>query len=573
MRAGNPMATELDRQLKDIVDRLTAPGGPLETGTVKRDGLDYLAFKQAPPSLAAMFAATCAKFGDAPFLVDGDTRLSFAETHALAARVARGLIARHGVRRGEMVGIAARNSASWIVLFMAVEIAGGCAVLLNGWWTGEELAGGIALAGCRLVLADKERAARLEDFDHGAQVVTFGHGDPAKGLATVIAQEGDAPPLPELTGDDLATLLFTSGSTGASKGAWSDHRAVVSGAMTYAGLSLTALTLLTDQGRAPTEQPAILVNVPLFHVTGLVPLFLQSFLIGRKLVVMPKWDAREAMRLIEAERITYFIGVPLMSFEIATHPDRRQFDLSSCAFYAAGGAPRPPEHVARIREALPHSYPLLGYGLTETNAVGCANLTENYLAKPGSTGPAIRPLVDIAIFGDDGEALPQGETGEVAIRSIANFGGYWNNPEATASAIRTDGYFLTGDLGYLDEDGYLFIVDRKKDIIIRGGENISCIEVEQAIYAHPAVAEASVFGLPDEKFGEVPSAVYLAKPDHQLDPEELRIFVAAHIAAFKVPVHVWQEHEALPRLGTEKVDKRALKARYADSGGGAKGSP
>ena len=310
--------------------------------------------------------------------------------------------------------------------------------------------------------------------------------------------------------------------------------------------------------------------MPLFHVTGEVPLLLQSYLSGRKLAIMPKWEAREAMRLIEAERIGFFIGVPLMSYEIASHPERGNFDLSSCVIFAAGGAPRPVEHVARIREAMPQGFPALGYGLTETNGAGCANLSENYLAKPGSTGPANRPITEIAVFGEDGEPVPPGETGEVAIRTIANFLGYWNNPKATAAAIRPDGFFLTGDLGYLDEDGYLFIVDRKKDIIIRGGENISCIEVEQAIYAHPAIAEASVFGLPDEKFGEVPAAVYLVKQGQTLDPEALRSFVAQHIAAFKLPVHVWQEHSALPRLGTEKVDKRALKARYAKGGGGAK---
>ena len=276
-----------------------------------------------------------------------------------------------------------------------------------------------------------------------------------------------------------------------------------------------------------------------------MPLFLQSFLIGRRLVLMPKWDAREAMRLIEQEGVTYFVGVPLMSYEIATHPEREQVRPDAAAYhFAAGGAPRPVEHVTQIREALPHAFPMLGYGLTETNAVGCGNFNENYLAKPTSTGPASRPIVELAIFGDDGAKLPAGQTGEIAFRSIANFGGYWNNPEATAAAMRDDGFFLTGDLGYTDEDGYLFIVDRKKDIIIRGGENISCIEVEQALYAHPDVAEASVFGLPDERFGEVPVAVVFAKPGHALDQEELRTFVAGQIAPFKVPVQIWQEQRA-----------------------------
>ena len=563
------MASEIDRQLNAAMDWLTAPGGPLETEMVMRGGNALPAFKQAPASLAAMFEASCAKHGEALFLVDSTVRLSFAETYALARRMAAGLIVRHGVARGDRVGIAARNSANWIIAYMAVLMAGGCVTLLNGWWTGNELADGIEQTGCKLVLADKDRAARLTDQTHGAKLVVFAHGDPESGLAGLMAAPGEDTPLPGLAGSDLATILLTSGATGTSKGAFSDHRSVVHGAMSYAAQTLMLLTWLTGRGEAPTSQPIALVSIPLFHITAEVPLFLQSFLIGRALVLMPKWDTREAMRLIEQERITYFVGVPLMSYEIATHPERGNYDLSSCVSFVAGGAPRPIEHVTHIREALPHAFPLIGYGLTETNAVGCGNFNENYLEKPTSTGPASRPIVELAIFDDAGEPLPAGKTGEIAFRSIANFSGYWNNPEATADAIRSDGFFLTGDLGYCDEDGYLYIVDRKKEIIIRGGENISCIEVEQALYAHPAVAEASVFGLPDARLGEVPVAVVFAKPGHALDLEELRTFVAAQIAHFKVPERIWQESEPLPRLGTEKVNKRALKARYAELGSGA----
>ena len=564
------MASDLDRQLMAIMDQLVAPGGPFETKTVTRGGQDYPAFVQAPLSLPGLYAFSVARYGDAPFLVDGDLRLTFAETHALAMRLASGLLAQHRIERGARIGIAARNSANWILAYMAVTLAGGCATLLNGWWTGAELAEGIALAGCQLVLADSERARRLDGLDHGSESVIFGHGDPASGFGDLLLPETGA--LPEITGEDLATILYTSGSTGAAKGAWSEHRAAVHGAMSYAAQSLMVLTQMSGAGKAPQGQPCALVNVPLFHVTGEIPVFLQSFLIGRKLVIMGKWDALEAMRLIEAERVTYFVGVPLMSYEIATHPERHRFDLSSCLSITAGGAPRPVEHVGRIRESMPDGFPLLGYGLTETNGVGCANFNENYLAKPDSTGPASRPIVQLAIFADDGSAVPQGEMGEIALRSIANFGGYWNNPDATNAAIRADGYFLTGDLGYIDADGYLFIVDRKKDIIIRGGENISCIEVEQALYAHPGVAEACVFGLPDAKFGEVPAAIFLARDGHELDGEALRSFAATRIAAFKVPAVIWQHTEPLPRLGTEKIDRRLLRTRYAAHGSGAKGS-
>ncbi|MBA4353579.1 MAG: AMP-dependent synthetase, partial [Novosphingobium sp.] len=430
-------------------------------------------------------------------------------------------------------------------------------------------ASGIDLVDCRYVIADGARARRLEGHAHGATVLPIEHDcGYEQGLSALLAKGGGmATILPDLTGDDLATVLFTSGSTGVAKGAYSDHRGVVQGTMSYVAQTVSVLAVLTARGQAPASdiQPATLVNVPLFHVTGEVPVFLQSFALGRKLVLMAKWDALEAMALIEREKVTYFVGVPLMSIEIATHPERDNYDLTTCVSFAAGGAPRPIEHVDRIRKALPHAFPLLGYGLTETNGVGCGNFNENYLAKPGSTGTASRPLVDLAILDDAGNALAQGEVGEVAIRSIANFIGYWGNEKATHEAITEDGYFRSGDLGYLDAEGYLFIVDRKKDVIIRGGENISCIEVESAIYAHPCIAEASVFGLPDEKFGEVPAAVYLAKEGCSATEQELLAFLKDHIAPFKIPVRLWEVQDPLPRLGTEKVDKRTLRARYTEA--------
>ncbi|WP_374283383.1 class I adenylate-forming enzyme family protein [Novosphingobium sp.] len=558
------MRTELDLAMDQAVAALTAPGGMLETVPFERYGRQLPMIKAAPATLVDYINHYCEQHGDTPFLVDGPIRLSFREVQAAARVVAGGLVAGHGVQKGDRVGIAARNSANWIIAYIAVLMAGGCATLLNGWWTGEELAGGIELAGCKLVLADAQRAQRLDGFEHPARLVLFSHDcDWREGLAALLAQGGGADtPLPQLTGDDLATLLYTSGSTGQSKGAVSDHRGVVQGTFSYVAQTLTVLTVLTQRGEAPTMQPCSLVNVPLFHVTAEVPLFLQSFAIGRKLVLMPKWDAEEAMRLIEAEKVTYFVGVPLMSFEIATHPNRAKYDLTSCTSFAGGGAPRPVDHVRRIKDALPHAFPLLGYGLTETNGAGCGNLNENYLAKPGSTGTATKPLMELGILDDAGAVLPAGQVGEVAFRSVVNFLGYWENPEATAAAITPDGWFRTGDLGYVDEDEYLFIVDRKKDIIIRGGENISCIEVEEAIYAHPDVAEASVFGMPDEKFGELPTGVYLVKEGRTLSEAALQEFLKLHIAAFKVPVRLWQEQENLPRLGTEKVDKRTLKARY-----------
>ncbi|HEX8420190.1 MAG TPA: fatty acid--CoA ligase family protein, partial [Sphingomonas sp.] len=358
----------------------------------------------------------------------------------------------------------------------------------------------------------------------------------------------------------------TSGSTGQSKGALADHRGIVQAIFNYLAQAMMMVGLATQDGNPPEGQPSTLLTVPLFHVTAEVPVFLQSFAMGRKLVLMPKWDAEEAMRLIEAEGITYFVGVPLMSFEILTHPNRAKYDLSTVTDFAAGGAPRPEEHVRRIESELGtpegKGAPLIGYGLTETNGVGTGNWRSNYLAKPNSAGRPSAPLVDLAILDDDGRPVPTGERGEVCLRTICNFVEYWNRPDATAAAYTADGYFRTGDIGYLDEDGYMFIVDRKKDIIIRGGENISCLEVEAALYEHPAVAEAAVFGLADERFGEVPGAVVHLRDGDAIDEDALCAFLEAHIAAFKVPRRIWISAAPLPRLGTEKIDKVSLKNTY-----------
>ena len=568
------MPTQLDNALEAIITGLTAEGQPFATVPFTRDGIEMPAFAGAPPSLAHYFAYFAGQNADLTFLVDGDIRLTFAEAYAAATRVAESLVRDHGLAKGDRVGIAARNSANWMIAYMGILMAGGCATLLNGFSSGEELAYGIELAEAKLVLADAGRAARLEGQAHGAKVVLFTHDNaPAEGLSAVWAEpEGTsvaAKMLGEIGPDDIATILYTSGSTGKSKGAWSDHRGVVNGVMNYVAQSAMAKVHVESTDGPLTDQPCALVAVPLFHVTGEVPLFLQSFAIARKLVLMPKWDAGLAIRLMAEEKVSYFVGVPLMSYEIANHPDREKYDLSACKSFAAGGAPRPVEHVTRIKEAFPGGFPLLGYGLTETNAVGCGNFNENYLAKPGSTGRPSKPLVDLRILDDAGKELTSGQVGEVCIRSVANFRGYWKNEEATRAAFTDTGFFRTGDLGYLDEDGYLFIVDRKKDIIIRGGENISCIEVEDAIYAHDDVGECSVFGLPCERFGEVPAAVYAMKEGRApITPGELRAFLLARIAPFKVPLEhqIWITDEALPRLGTQKIDKRTVKARYASEG-------
>lgn len=557
------MPSALDLRMDAGLARLTAPGAPFALTTARSRGQELPMIAAVPQTLPAYFAHFCAEHADKTFLVAGAERLTFAQVHAQAQGVARALIAVHGVRQGDRVGIAMRNSPSWITLYMGIVMAGGIATLLNGWWQSEELAAAIADVECRLVLADAPRARRIADMPGTPPaLVTI---DDTLPLDRAMAALGSAPgevALPEIAGTDPATILFTSGSTGRSKGALSEHRAIVQAVFNYLVSALILLGIATEDGSAPTLQPATLLNVPLFHVTAEVPVFLQSFAMGRKLVLMPKWDAEEAMRLIQAEQVTYFVGVPLMSFEMLSHPNRAAYDLSTVTDFAAGGAPRPVEHVRRIKEEMGGGAPLLGYGLTETNAAGAGNWRDNYLAKPNSTGRPSPPLMEFAIVDDAGQHLPTGQVGEISIRSIANFREYWNNPEATEAAFTADGFFRTGDLGYLDEDGYVFIVDRKKDIIIRGGENISCIEVEAALYEHPAIAEAAVFGLPDERYGEVPGAVVHCREDACPDEAGLQEFLRAHIAAFKVPARIWIAEEALPRLGTEKIDKVSLRRKY-----------
>jgi long-chain acyl-CoA synthetase len=563
------MQSGLDLRIAQAIGDLTQDDGPLPlTEFMLPSGVVVPMVASAPPTLNAYFAHFCAEHGDADFIVDGDERISFTQGYAAAVEVANALVSGFGIKPGDRVGIAMRNAPSWIILYMGTLMAGGIATLLNGWWQGSELFDGIADVEASLVFADPPRVKRIGQCGRtpGCEIISIDVGLPiAEALEPVTSRTIDGAVLPEIGPDDLATILFTSGSTGRSKGAYSTHRAVVQASFSYLATAMVILRFGMEDGTIREDRPqhAMLMTVPLFHVTGEVPMLLVSFAIGRKMVLMPKWDALEAIRLIERERVTNFTGVPLMSWEILNHPDRADYDLSSLQTLFAGGAPRPPEHVRRLNDEM-SAPPALGYGLTETNAVGCGNFASNYTDKPNSTGPATRPLVEVAILDDEGRAMPQGERGEIGIRSVANFSGYWNRPDATATSITQDGYFRTGDIGYLDPEGYVFIVDRKKDIIIRGGENISCQEVEAAIYAHPAVAEACVFGLPDERLGEIVGAVVYFHPGANLSDEALCFFLGEQLAAFKVPAKLWHLKTPLPKLGTEKIDKVALRKTYRD---------
>jgi acyl-CoA synthetase (AMP-forming)/AMP-acid ligase II len=552
------MPNELDRQFDRILAEVTGPGGRLSIGSDEHGRAIVTNF---PATLPEFFRAFCALNADREAVVAGDERLSFADLDRISDRVAHGLAAR-GIGKGDRVGIAMRNCPSWIVSYMAILKAGGIATLLNGWWEAHEMEHAVLMTDPKLVITDPPRASRMSERCADRDILSVPIELPVEeALAAIMADEG--PPPAVIEPDDDATILFTSGSTNMAKGALSSHRAVTTGTYAYSIGLITLLGILTEEGRAPAAQARTLVGVPLFHVTGEVPIMLNSFVIGRCMVLMPKWDAGEALRLIEREQITYFVGVPTMSLELMNHLDRGKYDLSSLKDITAGGAPRPVSHVERLREEFPNAQPALGYGLTETNAVGCINFWSSYASKPASTGRAAKPLVEVAILDDDGEHLPPSRLGEIGIRTAASIKCYWGDPKSTEALFTADGFVRTGDIGYLDQDGYLFIVDRKKEIIIRGGENISAAEVEAECYACPSIAEVSVFGAPDERLGEVPVAVVHLKNGTELGEEDLRAFLDGKLAKFKIPQRFFFSSEPLPRLGTGKIDRRALKAQYA----------
>jgi len=551
--------TDLDRKYDAVLAAVTGEGGRV---ILEKDAEGRTIVGNFPATLPLFFKTFCALNGPVEAVIAGDERLTFAQLDEISDRLARGLVAR-GIAKGDRVAIAMRNCPAWVVGYMAALKAGAIATLLNGWWQVEELDHSLTLTEPALILADGPRAHRIGATGSEAPVEIVAIEKPVEEAYEALIAGGADAALPDIGPDDDATILFTSGSTGEAKGAVSTHRAVTTGVYAYATSLMTLRGILESEGRPPPNPLKTLVVVPLFHVTGEVPVMLNSFVIARGMVLVPKWDAGEALRLIEKERVTYFVGVPTMSLELMNHPDRGNYDLSTLTDIAAGGAPRPVSHVERLRQSFPNSQPALGYGLTETNAVGCGNFWDNYAAKPASTGRAQVPFVEVAILGEGDTHLPTNERGEIAIRSAANIKGYWRNEAATKAAFTADGFIRTGDIGYLDEDGYLFIVDRKKDIIIRGGENISAAEVEAALYGCEGVAEAAVFGIADERLGEVPVAIMHRREGSCLSEDELRSFLDGRLSAFKVPALMIFSETPLPRLGTGKIDRVALKQKYA----------
>lgn len=560
-----------DKALDATMELFSSSPGPFHTATATINGHAHVVFDLGPQTLRDYFDMAT-MHGDKTFIVFAEERYSFAQAHALAYRWAAAIQSRFGIAKGDRVALAMRNFPEWIFAFMGLTVLGAVVVPINAWWTGEEIAYAVDHSGARLIIADEERGRRLSEAQphHPPIAAVRTAHQVAEQMHWVVMDDilASAEPrpyyIPPLTADDDATILYTSGSTGNPKGAVSTHRGAITGVMGLLMAGLASGAVEQQNGIAPPEQLVALLTVPLFHVTGSHAVFMPSILAGRALIFMYKWDPTEALRLIEAEKVTYFVGVPTMSLELMMHPDRDKYDLSSLRDVGAGGAARPAEHVARLAQAFKGKSPGLGYGLTETNALSVVARGEGYVERPASTGRPIKPLMKLRIVREDGTEAALGEAGEICMYTAACVRGYWHNPTATAAAFTEDGWFRTGDLGYLDEDGYLFIVDRKKDLIIRGGENISCVEVESALYSHPAVAEASVFGLPDERLGEIVGAVVYPKPGEKLDIEALKGVAAEKIASFKLPAKIWMVETPLPRLGSGKIDKVSLRKTYRD---------
>lgn len=545
----------------------TAPDSPFAVETLDIRGIETQCWRQSFPHLRAVFAHT-AQFAERDYLVYEGERHTYAEHHRRVAALAHAMTTRFGIRKGDRVALAMRNYPEWPMVFWASVAIGAVIVPLNAWLTGGELAYALADSGSRLLVVDAERLASLEPHlpaltDLEATIVVRGPGAlPASVHAwhDVLAEPypAELPPC-TLDPEDDAAIYYTSGTTGQPKGALLTHRNICSNQVT--GVYLRARTEFR-YGRTPqppATQMGQLISVPLFHVTGSIAMLIGSTIQGSKLVFMHRWNPEDAIRLIERERLNSFGGVPSMPLQVIESPIFRQHDTSSVMAVLFGGAPPSPELARRIKDVFPNASASNGYGLTETSGVATVNVAEDYLAKPASAGvPA--PVSRVKIMDRDASAeLPMGETGEIWIRGPQVFKGYWRNPDATAKAL-VDGWLRSGDLGYVDEDGALFVVDRAKDMLLRGGENIYCIEVENALHTHPDVLDVAVVGIPDPILGERVGAMVQLRAGATADAAALRAHVATRIAAFKVPERIDIVDEPLPRNANGKILKPQVKS-------------
>jgi long-chain acyl-CoA synthetase len=547
--------------------QVTGPGQLFELTEESVNGINHRLFKNAPLTLGQVFAG--ARGDGSTFLVYEDERWTFDETMRHVDALANALVTTLGIKKGDRVGIAMRNLPEWIVSFAAILSVGAVSVSLNAWWTETEIDYAVEDAGLSLLIADPERIERAHRSAHSRDIpMVVVRADQIEPEPTGVRRYnevinlGDSMPVVDVGPDDDATILYTSGTTGFPKGAVSTHRAVTQSLMAFwANASILTGRKGDDPYAGAARAPCFILIVPLFHVTGCVPVMLSCFGMKLKLVMMHRWDPETALRLIEAEKVTAFVGVPTQSWDLLECPAFAKYDTSSLASIGGGGAPAPVKLVDRVEKGFARGRPNIGYGMTETNAFGPGNSGDDYVSHPTSTGRARTTITDTEIRDEAGNPVPLGERGEIWMKGPNLIRGYWNKPEATAETI-VDGWLATGDLGRIDDEGFLYIEDRAKDMVLRAGENVYCAEVESAIYEHPAVYEAAVFGVPHERLGEEVACVIQLKPGSSLTDDELRDFLAETLAPFKVPSRIAFTHERLPRNPSGKVLKRELRDSY-----------
>ena len=556
-------------ELKTAWAELTGPGGTFEIETVEVRGQPLRTYKNAPPNIRALWLSTAA-FADREYLIYADERITYAQAHAQVNAVAAWLTAQ-GVKRGDRVAIAMRNYPEWMLIYWTCVCLGVAAVGMNAWWVPEEMDYAFRDAAPKVVFCDAERLARIEERPAMAQGIHIvGVRAPRKEGVTdwreVIATPGALPDI-AIDGDEDACIFYTSGTTGFPKGAQLTHRGCVSNlfSMMFSGqvqaLATSRATHVPIDPNAPAPIPIALVTTPLFHVTANNCGAYAVTAAGGKLVLMYRWDAKEALVLIERERVTGMSGVPVMAREVITHPDFDDHDLSSLMTLGGGGAQVPPDLVAKIDAKIVTARPNTGYGMTETCGIITAVGADFFVDRPDSAGPAM-PCFEAKCVDDDGETVALGAPGELWVRGAQVIKGYINRPDATADGI-TDGWLHTGDVARIDEDGFIFIVDRKKDMVLRGGENVYCAEVEATLYRHAAVAECCVFGVPDERLGEEVAAAVVLRPGESLTGAALREHAAGLMAKHKAPRYLWFLDEPLPRNASGKFLKRELRERLA----------
>ena len=550
---------------EEITKELTSPGQLFETREYKNSKeVTHLEYASFPDNLKGYFDIGLLH-GDKEFLVYESERFLFKDVIAKAAQVGNALIA-EGVSKGDRVAICMQNNPEFIFAYMGIVGVGAVCVPLNSWWVPDEIIYAIDHCEAKVLFGDQKRLKGLESLQDVKKIVTsYTPDDSFISFTDFIKDHSNEWPDVEVTRDDHATIYYTSGSTGKPKGVLSSQRGVISSMFSWACISTIfserERRLGNDSTPLASSESSILLCVPLFHATGSHVAFLLSILVGRKVVMMKKWDAGDAIKLIDEEKISDITGVPTQTWELLNHPDKNNYDLSSLRTLGGGGGPRPSEHVKLLDDNF-EGRPGIGYGLTETNALGTIASGDEYVNNPSTAGRVIPPLTEIKIIDKDWNELAEGEIGEVAIKSQSNMLGYWRNDDATNECMNDSGWFRSGDMGKF-EGPFLFIVDRIKDMVIRGGENIACPEVENAIYEHPDVLEACVFGIPDERLGEILCTAIYLKESSELTKDTLIEFLSNKLAAFKIPVVIEFLDSSLPLVASGKFDKPALRTMFA----------